>query len=41
MRGGVTVQELLTSFSFEDREAMYEVIKENVDLTKSTQMPLL
>ena len=41
MRGGVTLTELLHSYSFDDREAMYEVVKENVDLTKAAQMPLL
>jgi hypothetical protein len=41
MRGGVTVSELLDRYSFEDREAMYVVIKENLELTKSAQMPLL
>lgn len=41
MRGGVTMQELLHVYSFEDREAMYVIIKENVELTKTSQMPLL
>ena len=41
MRGGVTILELLHYYSFEDRESMYTVIKENLELTKDTQMPLL
>lgn len=41
MRGGVTMQELLHFYSQDDRSAMYEVIKENIDITKQAQMPLL
>lgn len=41
MRGGVTLQDLLHIYSYDDRLAMYEVIKENVELTKTAQMPLL
>ena len=41
MRGGVTMQELLHFYSVDDRNAMYEVIKENIDITKQAQMPLL
>lgn len=41
MRGGVTMQELLHIYSHDDREAMYAIIKENIELTKSAQMPLL
>jgi hypothetical protein len=41
MRGGVRLQELLHFYSYEDREGMYEVVKENIDLTKDTQMPLM
>lgn len=41
MRGGVTMQELLHVYSHDDREAMLTVIKENVELTKNTQMPLM
>ena len=41
MRGGVTMHELLHVYSYEDREAMYVIIKENVELTKTSQMPLL
>ncbi len=41
MRGGVTVQELLHFYSADDREAMYTVIKENIELTKTSQMPMV
>jgi len=41
MRGGVTLQELLHIYSYDDREAMYSVIKENLEITKETQMPIL
>lgn len=41
MRGGVTLQELLHIYSHDDRSAMYEVIKENLNNTKDAQMPLI
>lgn len=41
MRGGVTLQELLHIYSFDDREAMYQVIKENLETTKETRMPFI
>lgn len=41
MRGGVSVTELLHSYSFDDREAMYTIIKDNLETTKATQMPLV
>jgi len=41
MRGGVSVNDLLDRYSSEDREVFYEIIKENIEATKNTQMPLL
>lgn len=41
MRGGVTLEQLLHVYSYDDREAMYEIIKENIEATKETQMPLV
>lgn len=41
MRGGVTVQELLHIYSADDRDSFYSVIKENIDMTKETKMPLI
>lgn len=41
MRGGVSINDLLYTYSFEDREIMSKIIKENIELTKETRMPLL
>ena len=41
MRGGVTVQELLHIYSFDDRQSYYDIIKENIEITKTSQMPLI
>jgi uncharacterized protein (DUF433 family) len=41
MRGGVSVEDLLHIYSFSDREMIYKIIKENVETTKETRMPLL
>jgi hypothetical protein len=41
MRGGVTVQELLHVYSFDDRESMYSVIKDNLETTKESGMPFV
>jgi hypothetical protein len=41
MRGGVTINDLLYNLSFDDREAAYAVIKENVEATKNTGMTLI
>jgi hypothetical protein len=41
MRGGVTINDLLHVYSADDREAMYTVIKENVEVTKESGLPLL
>lgn len=41
MRGGITVNDLLYIYSYEDREALYKVIKENIETTKETGLPLL
>jgi hypothetical protein len=41
MRGGVTVDELLHLYSYEDRDMIYNVIKDNMEATKETRMPLL
>jgi hypothetical protein len=41
MRGGVSVNDLLDRYSHDDRQAMYEVVKENIELTKNSQMPLI
>jgi hypothetical protein len=41
MRGGVTVNDLLTIYSAEDREFMYNIINDNIEATKVSQMPLI
>jgi len=41
MRGGVSVNDLLMIYGHEDRAAIYEIIKENIEATKISQMPLL
>lgn len=41
MRGGITFDQLLFQYSYDDRAAMYSVIKENIDMSKETNMPLV
>ena len=41
MRGGVSVNDLMDRYGFEDRELMYAVVKDNIESTKTAQMPLL
>ncbi len=41
MRGGVSVNDLLSIYSFEDRDMLYNIIKENITATKENRMPLL
>jgi hypothetical protein len=41
MRGGVSMHELLHVYDSQDREMLYNIIKENIDATKETRMPLL
>jgi hypothetical protein len=41
MRGGITVNDLFFTLSFDDREAAYAIIKENIEATKNTGMPLI
>jgi hypothetical protein len=41
MRGGVSVSEMLFSLTREDRLIMNEIIKENIELTKNSGLPLM
>lgn len=41
MRGGININDLLYSLGSEDREIMYDVVKDNIELTKVSRMPLL
>lgn len=41
MRGGVSSHDLFHNYSYEDRTILNIIIKDNIDVTKSTRMPLL
>jgi len=40
MRGGVTVNDMLYTYSYEDRTFMYQVIKENIETSNKTGIPM-
>jgi hypothetical protein len=41
MRGGVSSQDLFHIYSYEDRQLMFDIIKENIEATKTSKMPLI
>jgi hypothetical protein len=41
MRGGVSSQDLFHIYSYEDRKLLSEIIKENIEATKKSGIPLL
>jgi hypothetical protein len=41
MRGGVSVNDLLHTYSSEDREMIYKVIADNLELSAITQQPFI
>jgi hypothetical protein len=41
MRGGVNINDLLYTLGSEDRDIMYDIVKDNIELTKVSRMPLL
>ena len=41
MRGGISAQDLFHIYSFEDRSIISNIIKENVEATKKSGMPLI
>jgi hypothetical protein len=41
MRGGVTVNDLLYLYGFEEREMITKIINENIEATEKTKLPLL
>ncbi len=41
MRGGVSSHDLLHKYSYEDRQIMNEIIKENIEATKSSRIALV
>lgn len=41
MRGGVSSHELFHTYSYEDRQMLFSIIKDNIEATKNAKMPLL
>lgn len=41
MRGGVTSEDLFFRYSFEDREILAKIVKENIEATRKSGMPLV
>jgi hypothetical protein len=41
MRGGISSQDLMHVYSHEDRGIMSAIIKDNIEATKSSKMPLV
>ena len=41
MRGGVNINDLLHTYSHEDRQIMNNIISDNIKTSKDAKMPLL
>lgn len=41
MRGGVSIEQILTDTDLEDHEVIQNIIKENIENTKTAKMPLI
>ncbi len=41
MRGSIQYDQLLYQYSYEDRSLMYEIIKDNIEATKTSGLPLI
>lgn len=41
MRGGVSSHELFHVYSYEDRTILNDIVKNNIELTKKSGMPLI
>jgi hypothetical protein len=41
MRGGVSINDLMHIYSYEDRALMYKIIGDNMELSKITQQPFI
>lgn len=41
MRGGVSSQDLFHNYSYEDRKIMNEIVKENIEITKTSRIALV
>lgn len=41
MRGGVSAEDLFWRYSYEDREILNKIIKDNIETTNKTGLPLI
>lgn len=41
MRGGVNINDLFHTYSHDDIDILHKIIKENIDVTIKTKMPLI
>ena len=41
MRGGVTINDLMDRYSYDDRVVMYDIIDDNFKSSQENQMPLI
>jgi len=41
MRGGVSSDDLFFKYSYEDRQIINEIIKDNIEATKNSRLPLV
>jgi len=41
MRGGVSINDLMHTYSYEDRSIMYKIISDNMELSKVMQQPFV
>ena len=41
MRGGVSINDLMYVYSWEDREILNKIIKENIEITEKVGLPLV
>ena len=41
MRGGVSAHDLLWNYSVEDREILHNIVKDNIETTNKTGLPLI
>lgn len=41
MRGGVSVNDLMNTYSYEDRDLIYKIIEDNIELSRITQQPFI
>jgi len=41
MRGGVSLTDMMWRLSFEDRQIMNRIVKDNIETTNKTKLPLL